>query len=648
MCGISGYLDLKNGVSVETLRQMNDVIRHRGPDDEGYALIGACGAFLCGGADTDPSLNLPPLSNAFLVEGGAFLGLGHRRLSILDLSPSGHQPMYLPAQQLALVYNGEIYNYIELRQELEGLGCRFHSSSDTEVLLQAYCVWGEDCLSHFNGMWSFALWDGRNKKLFCARDRLGAKPFHYWHQGDKLIFGSELKQLCQDNTIPRRFNLSYLSANLMYGLSDYNDQTLVEGMQVLRPGHQMTVQLDNSLSHIANVTVRPYWELKVGEYEPLSPSQWQEKVRDEFSRSVRWRLRSDAPLAALLSGGLDSSCLVTEICSQLDDPAAFQTFTTSYPGRTDCDEWAFADMVNRRCGCQGHQIFPDPSDDIAGRYKRLIWSIEGFGGPALLGPQILLEEIHRRGFKVILNGQCGDETMLGYERYYTYYFLDLLKQGKVSEFLRSFRLASLHSALTLPQLFAMFFYFNLPIVRDQRQLHRTGQFVRKELLAQRKGAELHPLLYHDSLQHLQKTELTATQLTHIVRFDDRQCMSASIESRIPFMDYRFVELAVQIPPSLKIQNGYTKSIMRELFDARMPKEVTWRTNKMGFGAPVDRWAAAFPEDYLYELLHTAKTAPFFRIDALEKAVPHRSDRIHSLFAFVQAEEFARCFDVGIS
>lgn len=646
MCGISGYLDLKNGVSIETLRRMNDVIRHRGPDDEGYSLIGAEEIFLYAGPDTDPSLALPLLSSS--VEGSAFLGLGHRRLSILDLSPSGHQPMYLPAQQLALVYNGEIYNYIELRQELEGLGCHFHTSCDTEVLLQAYCVWGEECLSHFNGMWSFALWDGRANKLFCARDRLGAKPFHYWYQGDKLIFGSELKQLCQDNTIPRRFNCSYLSANLMYGVTDYNDQTLVEGMQVLKPGCQLTVQIDSSRTRITDVTVRPYWELNIGEYVPLSSAQWQEIVREEFSRSVRWRLRSDAPLTALLSGGLDSSCLVTEICSQLDDPAALHTFTTSYPGRDDCDEWKFADMVNHHCGCTGHQIIPNPTDRIEQRFSDVVWHAEGFGNLSTLGAKAVFDEISRRGFKVILNGQCGDETMFGYERYYAYYFLDLLKRGKVIDFLREFRLASCHSILTMPQLLSMFFYFNFPVVRDQRQLHRSGSYIRRELLAQREKAELRALLYHDSLQHLQKTELTTTQLTNIVRFDDRISMSSSVETRIPFMDYRFVELSTRIPPQQKFENGYTKSIMRHLYDARMPKEVTWRINKMGFSAPVDRWAAAFSEDYLYDLLHTAKTAPYFQIDALEKLVPHRAEHVRALFEFVQAEEFARRFDVGIS
>lgn len=644
MCGISGYLDLQNGVNCSVLQKMNDVIRHRGPDDEGYALIGAQETAFCGGADTVPGLGLPTLENAS-AEARPFLGLGHRRLSILDLSAAGHQPMSLPQQDLTLVYNGEIFNYIELRQELEALGCQFRTNSDTEVLLYGYSIWGEDCLSHFNGMWSFALWDGRAHKLFCARDRLGAKPFHYWRQGDRLLFGSELKQLCQDDTLSRHFDRSYLAANLIFGLSDFNEQTLIEGISQLRPGHKLTVQLDATLSHIASFQVSAYWTLDTHIRTDLTPEIWKEAVAEEFSRSVRWRLRSDAPLAALLSGGLDSSCLVTEICSQMADPAALHTYTTSYPGRSDCDEWDFADMVNRHCGCQGHQIFPDPSDDVVTRFQRMVKTVEGAGGLALMGPQFLLDQIHQDGFKVVLNGQCGDETMFGYERYYAFYFMDLLKQGKVAQMLREYRLAAQHSRISAPQLTAMFAYFNFSAVRDSRQLHRASAFVRPEVLETRRKDELHDLMYHNSLQHLLETELTRTQLTHIVRFDDRLYMASSIESRIPFMDYRFVELAAQIPPALKIQNGYTKNIMREIFDTRMPKEVTWRTNKMGFGAPIDRWAQLFPEDYLLERITNAQTVTYFHTDTLMQQV-QRGMRSKALFAFLNIEEFARQFGVS--
>ena len=255
MCGISGYLDLDRGVDTDTLRRMTDVIRHRGPDDEGYALIGKEGAAFYRGEDTLPQLSLPPLEQG---GSGTFLGLGHRRLSILDLSAAGHQPMALPERDLTLTYNGELYNYLELRAQLEALGHRFRTNCDTEVLLHAYCQWGEDCLDHFNGMWGFALWDGKENKLFCARDRLGAKPLHYYHNANKLLLGSELKQLCQDPTIRRTFNRPYLAANLMYRLGDYDDETLIEGMRALPPGHKLVVQVAPEGDRIVSVTVTPY------------------------------------------------------------------------------------------------------------------------------------------------------------------------------------------------------------------------------------------------------------------------------------------------------------------------------------------------------------------------------------------------------
>lgn len=553
--------------------------------------------------------------------------------------------MRLPERDITVVYNGEIYNFPELREDLSAKGYQFQTSCDTEILLYAYCEWGEDCLSRFNGMWGFAIWDGRERKLFCARDRLGAKPLHYWHSGNRFLFGSELKQLCQDDSIPRRFDRSYLAANLMYRISDYNDQTLIEGMHALRPGHKLAVRLSEDFRSITSVEVSPYWQLETGCDESLSPEDWRQQVAEEFSRSCRWRLRSDAPLAALLSGGLDSSCLVTELCGQMSDPSALQTFTTSYPGRADCDEWAFADLVNRACGCQGHQILPDPSDGIEQRFENLIWHIEGTGDLALLGPKFLLDNVHQRGFKVVLNGQCGDETMFGYERYYAYYFFDLLKKGRLSAMLKEYRLAARHSAISAQNLLKMTAYFNLPAVRDGRQLRRAGGFVRQELLEDRNHEELHALLYPHSLQELQKTELSATQLTHIVRFDDRLYMSASIESRIPFMDYRFVELSTKIPPALKIQNGYTKNIMREVFDSRMPKEVTWRTNKMGFGAPVDQWAKAFSKEYLTDQLQNARTASYFHTDKLLSLLSSNPASV-SIFEFLQIERFARQFGVN--
>ena len=643
MCGISGYLDTTDGVSTQVLERMNSVIRHRGPDDEGYALISPTACVPYGGTDTLPALGLPPLSAA---DGSrAFLGLGHRRLSILDVSEKGHQPMSTPESHLTVVYNGEIYNYLELRRELESLGYEFRTACDTEVLLRAYEAWGEDCLTRFNGMWSFALWDAGRRRLFCARDRLGAKPFHYWHAGGKLLFGSELKQLCQDERIPRRINRPYLAANLLYRLSDHNDQTLIEGMRALPPGHKLTVQLSPDCGEILALRAEPYWQLDTSRNDSLTPTQWREQLAEEFSRACRWRLRSDAPLAALLSGGLDSSCMVAELCRQLGDPARLETFTTSYPGRADCDEWRYADLVTRACGCRGNRILPDPAEGIEARFDRLIWHIEGTGNLTLLGVQVLQEELHRRNFKVVLNGQCGDELFFGYLRFYAFFLRSLLRQGRGGEFLREYRLAAKHSRLSAGEVAQSLAYFNLPALREGRQLHRTRPFVRRELLEQRDGAELRRLLYPKTLEQMQHAELTATNLPLIVRHDDRLYMSASLESRIPFMDYRLVELAARMPPELKIRNGWTKHILRELFQDRLPEEVVWRTDKVGFAAPSDRFAAAFSRDYLAETITNAKTADYFHTDYLLKRL-ETAPTDPAIFDFLQIERFARQFGVS--
>lgn len=644
MCGISGYLDTDAGVSTEILRRMTEVIRHRGPDDEGYALIGPGGTGFFRGDDTMPDISLPPLEAG--EAGSAVLGLAHRRLSILDLSASGHQPMDLSGQDVTVVYNGEIYNYLELRQELEAMGFQFRTTCDTEVLLNSYLAWGENCLDHFNGMWGFALWDGRARKLFCARDRLGAKPFHYWRQGNRMLFGSELKQLCQDDTVPRKFNLPYLAANLQYHLSDFNGHTLIKGFRLLPPGHKLVVSLSEDLRRVDSVRETAYWKLDTALREDLSHEEWLCRVAEEFSRSCRWRLRSDAPLAALLSGGLDSSCMVTELCSQLAEPSSLQTFTTSYPGRSTCDEWEFARMVNEHCGCRGNQILPDPGADIEKRFEKLVWHIEGMGGLPLLGPMLLYEEIHRRGFKVVLNGQCGDETMFGYERYYAFYFMDLVRRGKLGRVLREFRLASVHSKLSAWKLFQIFAYFNFPAVRNLRQRRRAGSYVRPDLLNAVDMEELRPLLYPRSLRELQYVELHDAQLTHIVRWDDRLYMASSLESRIPFMDYRYVEMAVQIPPAEKIRNGYTKSLMREVFDHRMPKAVTWRTNKMGFESPVREWASRFSREYLLDQIRSSRTASFFQRERLEDLVQAQAQPPGVVFDFLQVEQFARRFGVS--
>ena len=528
------------------------------------------------------------------------------RLAIMGLTEAGMQPFELDGDYV--VCNGEIYGFRPLKRQLTEKGYSFRSGSDCEILLPLYREYGLEMFAKLDAEFALIIYDSKRDDLIAARDPIGIRPLYYgYDRSGAIVFASEPKNLVG----------------------------LCKGIRPFPPGHYYA---DGKFVRYADLTT-------VTQYSPDDLETVCRNIRNKLIAAVDKRLDADAPLGFLLSGGLDSSCMVTELCGQMSDPAQLHTFTTSYPGDASCDEWYFADLVNRACGCTGNQILPAPTD-IEGQFENVVWHTEGLCGLSLLGVKALLEQVRSQGYKVVLNGQCGDELMLGYERYYAFYFSWLLKTGRIRRLLREFPQAGRHSRLHLHSLAAYVLYFDLPIVRDTRQLHRAERFVKRDLLEMRKKAQLHELLYPRSLEQLQYLELTATQLPNIVRMDDRLFMSASLESRIPFMDYQFVELACRIPPEYKIREGYTKYLMRCVFDARMPREVTWRTNKLGFGAPVDAWARQVSLEYLLSLIRNARTAPYFWQDALE-ALALRSPVHPAVFEFLTMESFARQFDVSV-
>ena len=650
MCGIAGLIDLEEGVSCEVLAAMNNVAKYRGPDDEGYALISSSGtAQPFFGSDTPASVRSAFPHTPLIGERGegrdCRIGLAHRRLSIIDVSAAGHQPMIDRETGCALVFNGEIYNYPEVRCELEAAGVQFTTDSDTEVLLRSYLFWGQDCLIHLNGMWGFALWDPRARKLFCARDRLGAKPFHWWWDGaHRFAFGSEIKQLCQNPRIPRCLNRTYLAANVVYGVSDFDDQTPFRDIFQLEPGHNLTLVVNDTFSAIETVRVSSYWTPTVRLCEEVSLGEWTDRVRDEVSRSCAWRMRSDVPLAMLLSGGLDSSCLTAEVADQLKiahPEGRLATFTTSYSGQKNCDEAYFAKLVNDAKGCEGHFLEPTFDEETIGdAFSDLVWHMEGRCSIVHLGAMRVAQAVRAAGYKVLLNGQCGDETMFGYERYYAFYLRDLLRRGRLGEALREFKLAAKNSKLTLKALAAQLAYFNMPSVRTTVRLNDARSYCREDLLEHLDRGSLEKMLFPRSLDDLLETELHRTQLTHIVRMDDRYSMAASVETRIPFMDYRYVELACSIPPDAKIHDGWTKYLIRNAFEGRLPDEVIWRKNKFGFPAPRDLWLSQIPDAFIKDLLDHAVTEPLFDIGAL-RGMDKASRGMEN---FLWVELLARRFD----
>lgn len=643
MCGISGYIDTKNGVNKTVLRKMTEIIKHRGPDDEGYSLVGTTVAHY-GGNDSVKELRLPNICDA--EEKGFFLGLGHRRLSILDVSASAHQPMMYECEKnrYIIVYNGEIYNYKEIRQELEQCGYKFETSSDTEVVLASYDKWGNSCVTRFNGMWGLAIWDFKNNRLFCSRDRLGAKPFYYYHENEKIVFGSELKQFIQDSEIDRSLDMQFLSAYMYYRISDYNERTMLEKVKALLPGHNLIIQISDDFKRIESVRNEKYWELQCQYDDSVSFEDWIDRIRNEFSRSVSWRLRSDVPVAALLSGGLDSSCMVAEISEHLKNNT-LSTFTTSYPDSSEVEEWKFADMVNRHVGAEGIRYTPNPvADGLTKSVEELVWHLEMPTDLSLLGVKSVIHEAHNRGFKVILNGQCGDESWLGYERYYAFYFSNLIKQGLRGgkEALREFKLASEHSVLTKRKLLEYYLYFGFPIVRKARARCRADMLCGEELKKSIRMDEISQFLFPKNIEELQYQELTGIQLTHICHYDDRLYMSESVESRIPYMDYKMVELACMVPPKYKIKDGYTKYIIRKAYEPKLPQEVIWRMNKMGFESPTKKWMSAFPSDYMRTAISEAKTKALFKINDLMKMYENNPTS-SEVFNWLQVELFCRQF-----
>lgn len=644
MCGISGILDLNKNIKISTLINMTQIIKYRGPDDEGYQLFGYQNDYICHGKDTIDDIKDGTYDIYNIKNKGIYLGFGHRRLSILDVSSIGHQPMNL--DNYTITYNGEIYNYIELRKKLEKKGYSFNTQTDTEVILYAYKEWEEECVKYFNGMWAFVIYDKDKHKLFCSRDRLGVKPFYYFisKENNKFLFSSEIKQIIQEPSIKRVMNEKLLGTNLIYGFTDYNNETLIKDIYQLEAGHNLVVVFDIDKKKIISKKTQQYWDLDIRTINENN-RDYSEIIGEKLENSIKYRLRSDIEIGALLSGGLDSSSLVTLCMRQLKrlGKNRFNTFTSYYPDNRECDETYFAHLINEFCGCEENLVSPQ-IQNIEEEFEDLVWHMEGFSGFSVLGALKVIEAAAKKGIHVILNGQGGDETLFGYERYYAFYLLDLLKKLKIKKFLEQFKKISNSSKLTKRELIKFFFYFNFPLIRNGRNFFVSKKYLTKYLIKQFDYSTVKQYLYPRNLNELQYNELKHGQLTHILRMDDRGYMAYSVESRTPFLDYKFVETVVSIPPEKKIDLGFTKILLRKYMDDKMPKEVTWRKNKLGFAAPVEKFVDYFDEEYIKDLLNNAKSKKYFNIEYLLKNYNKiKSSRIMS--DFLTVEIFMRKFGV---
>lgn len=562
MCGITGFISNQReaaGPRTERLVRMCESIRYRGPDDQGL-----------------------------YVDDVAALGM--RRLAIIDVD-SGQQPITTDDGVLTIVFNGEIYNFRDVRNELEKLGHRFATMSDTEVVLHAFQEFGEECVKKLRGMFAFVVWNGRDRELFAARDRVGKKPFFYAHtsSGD-FIFGSELKTLLTNGGIRRKVDLEALDAYLSFGYVP-EEFCILQGVSKLRPGHFVWFRQNE-------VRVSPYWDFDL---EPdgssLSEDDWAAEVRAKIKEAVEIRLISERPLGAFLSGGVDSSTIVAMMSSLSDKPV--KTFSIGF--REDSfDELRYARQTAERFHTDHHEFIVTP--DLFSVTDEIVWHFdEPFADQSSL-PTFMLSKMAAEHVTVVLTGDGGDELFAGYTRY----LVDRARArfDAVPGVVRAGLMRPLSGALPNGALGKNFLYnvsldpidryidsvstFNRPrkakLYSPEFTQSVNGRSYAAERLYRQYGDEyardrLSRLLYLDS-----KTYLPSDILTKV----DRMTMANSLEARVPLLDHELIELVGKMPPSLKMRGGETKYILKKAMEGIVPKEILYR-EKQGFGVPVGQW-----------------------------------------------------------
>jgi asparagine synthase (glutamine-hydrolysing) len=545
MCGIAGFIGPPDH---DLLVEMTERIVHRGPDDFGLH-------------ETDAA------------------SLGHRRLSIIDLE-HGHQPFSNEAGDRHLVYNGEVYNFRELRAELQALGATFRTSCDTEVVLAAYEQWGATCVERFNGMWAFAILDERAGQLVLARDHLGIKPLYFAESGGRFLFASEAKALLADPSLEPAVDTDRLAGYLLLGLHDHDDRTFFEGIRQVLPATVVTVGLDGDKSHERRY--HRYWEPKLSRDAPADPASF----RAAFERAVQRRLVADVTVGTCLSGGLDSSSIVCVMSRQLREGAPdsasmgdqLRTFSAVFDG-DPIDEQEYIRPVLAASGAASDFVRPQ-SGELFEDLPLMVWHQDEpmvSSGPYA---QYRVMQLAQGKAKVLLDGQGGDELLAGYVPYQYVYLRQLAARRDLGRFARESRAAM--DVLT-------------PIVRqkfaDRRRRVDPAVYCRPLLgdPSRSSAARAADTRTHVDLKRRLAQDLTTYSLPSLLRYEDRNSMAWSIESRPPFLDQELVELVLSLPEDAIIRDGWSRFILREALKGILPDIVRLRRKKIGFTTPEMRW-----------------------------------------------------------
>ena len=536
MCGLCGVVELGRPPARESVDRMLNDLAHRGPDGRGvFAEDDVC--------------------------------LGHLRLAIIDLSDAGLEPFASDDGRFQLVFNGEIYNYLELREELRGKGHRFHSETDTEVLLAGYREWGSSCVERFNGMWAFAIWDAERRTLFASRDRLGIKPLYYRLDDGRLTFASEPWVL--EGGGP---NVGVVRDYVEQGYLDQGDETFFAGVRRVPPAHSLEFGP-------RGFRIERYWLLEA--HEP--PQNATAAVREMFLDAVRLQLRADVAVGTCLSGGIDSSSIAVGVAYNGHER---QKTVTAYFDDPGFDERPYARAVVRETGADSYWITFTASDLVESLPAIVQAQGEPFGSTSICAGWYVMREAKRAGLTVMLDGQGGDELFAGYRGYFGYRLSDLLRTGRVAEAgaeLRAF------AQVNGPR-WAAVALVN-PHVPERVRLAARARLRGSASLAAPELRALPPangdesFAFSDRLRRQQQLVLSRRGLPELLRYEDRNSMAHSLEARVPLLDHRLVELAFSLPGDELIRRGETKSVLRRALADLLPPEVRNRRDKLGFVTP---------------------------------------------------------------
>ncbi|MBS0617604.1 MAG: asparagine synthase (glutamine-hydrolyzing) [Spirochaetes bacterium] len=615
MCGISAIFSHQIE-SAAALIRMTDVIRHRGPDDEGFLAITAQKkTAYFGGKDTPAQCRTPaqrrkfaylPTSqistssfDSFNKAGDSVVtALGHRRLSIVDTSPAGHQPMTFE-NRLAIVFNGEVYNYIELRQELEARGRRFVSHSDTEVILQAYDEWGIACLAKFNGMFAFVLYDIGKDYVFAARDRFGVKPLYYYRAGAALAFASEIKQFTTLPGFNAQLNKRRGYDFLLYGLHEHTEETFFENVHIVSPGSYFYGSRDSLLATERRLATQKWYIFPADKKFRGSFKDAAHEFHALLKDSIRLRLRADVPVGSCLSGGLDSSaivCVMNELLREQGAHALQKTFSACAKERA-FDEREFIDAVVKHTGVKGHYVYPQLKD-LFKISDRVLWhQDQPYGSTSIFAQWNVFQLAHKHKVKVMLDGQGADEQIGGYSSFFMPWLASLVRSFRWLKLVKEAQALNRIHGVNFGRLswFAANTLLPIPVRRYLKQKLRGVTMAPDWLNMQRFGFAPYDLprelgmTTSRSIRELSLSMLLGSNLQMLLHYEDRDSMAHSVESRVPFLDYRLVEHVYSLPDSYKIYNGQTKYVLREGLKDVLPHEIYSRNTKLGFATPEEVW-----------------------------------------------------------